>query len=38
MFCDELSIGHDDAQYKSLKAVMDRGIEGRPENVVIYAT
>ncbi|MEJ6479154.1 MAG: ATP-binding protein, partial [Octadecabacter sp.] len=38
MFCDDLSFGHDDSHYKSLKAVLDGGIEGRPENVVLYAT
>jgi len=38
LFCDDLSFGHDDAQYKSLKAVLDGGIEGRPGNVVLYAT
>jgi predicted AAA+ superfamily ATPase len=38
LFCDDLSFGNDDAQYKSLKAVLDGGIEGRPENVVLYAT
>ena len=38
MFCDDLSFGNDDAHYKSLKAVLDGGIEGRPENVVLYAT
>lgn len=38
LFCDDLSFGHDDAQYKSLKAVLDGGIEGRPENVILYAT
>jgi predicted AAA+ superfamily ATPase len=38
IFCDDLSFGHDDAHYKSLKAVLDGGIEGRPENVVLYAT
>jgi len=38
LFCDDLSFGHDDAQYKSLKAVLDGGIEGRPANVVLYAT
>lgn len=38
LFCDDLSFGHDDAHYKSLKAVLDGGIEGRPENVVFYAT
>ena len=38
LFCDDLSSSHDDAHYKSLKAVLDGGIEGRPENVVLYAT
>lgn len=38
LFCDDLSFGHDDAHYKSLKAVLDGGIQGRPENVVFYAT
>src|SRR6056297_1296963 len=38
LFCDDLSFGHDDEHYKSLKAVLDGGIEGRPENVVFYAT
>lgn len=38
LFCDDLSFGHDDAHYKSLKAVLDGGIEGRPPNVVLYAT
>ena len=38
LFCDDLSFGQDDAHYKSLKAVLDGGIEGRPENVVLYAT
>jgi len=38
MFCDDLSFGHDDSYYKSLKAVLDGGIEGRPRNVVFYAT
>lgn len=38
LFCDDLSFGHDDAHYKSLKAMLDGGIEGRPENVVLYAT
>ncbi len=38
LFCDDLSFGHDDAHYKSLKAVLDGGIEGRPANVVFYAT
>lgn len=38
LFCDDLSFSHDDSHYKSLKAVLDGGIEGRPENVVFYAT
>lgn len=38
MFCDDLSFSHDDQHYKSLKAVLDGGIEGRPENVLFYAT
>ncbi len=38
LFCDDLSFDRDDSHYKSLKAVLDGGIEGRPENVVFYAT
>ena len=38
LFCDDLSFSHDDEQYKSLKAVLDGGIAGRPENVLFYAT
>ncbi len=38
LFCDDLSFGHDDEHYKSLKAVLDGGIEGRPDNVIFYAT
>jgi predicted AAA+ superfamily ATPase len=38
LFCDDLSFGQDDQHYKSLKAVLDGGIEGRPENVLFYAT
>ncbi|MDE3080982.1 MAG: ATP-binding protein [Paracoccaceae bacterium] len=38
LFCDDLSFSHDDEHYKSLKAVLDGGIEGRPKNVVFYAT
>ena len=38
LFCDDLSFEKDDSHYKSLKAVLDGGIEGRPENVVLYAT
>ena len=38
LFCDDLSFDHDDTAYKSLKAALDGGIEGRPDNVVLYAT
>jgi uncharacterized protein len=38
VFCDDLSFEHQDADYKSLKSVLDGGIMGRPENVVFYAT
>ena len=38
MYCDDLSFSHDDTQYKSLKAVLDGGVEGRPDNVILYAT
>ena len=38
MFCDDLSFDADDTSYKSLKAVLEGGIEGRPENVILYAT
>ncbi|MFB9224036.1 ATP-binding protein [Paracoccus cavernae] len=38
LFSDDLSFSHDDSQYKSLKAVLDGGIAGRPENVILYAT
>ncbi len=38
IFCDDLSFDGDDASYKSLKAVLEGGIEGRPENVILYAT
>jgi predicted AAA+ superfamily ATPase len=38
VFCDDLSFDVDDTSYKSLKAVLEGGIEGRPENVVFYAT
>ncbi|MEO1206436.1 MAG: ATP-binding protein [Pseudomonadota bacterium] len=38
LFCDDLSFDHDDTAYKSLKAVLDGGVEGRPDNVVFYAT
>ena len=35
LFCDDLSFAQDDQHYKSLKAVLDGGIEGRPENVIL---
>ncbi|MDT0682719.1 ATP-binding protein [Roseicyclus sp. F158] len=38
LFCDDLSFSHDDQHYKSLKAVLDGGVRGRPDNVVFYAT
>mgnify|MGYP001028097194 CR=1 FL=1 len=38
LYCDDLSFSHDDKHYKSLKAVLDGGIEGRPDNVIFYAT
>jgi predicted AAA+ superfamily ATPase len=38
LFCDDLSFSHDDQHYKSLKAVLDGGIAGRPDNVLFYAT
>ncbi|TPW29577.1 ATP-binding protein [Pararhizobium mangrovi] len=38
LFCDDLSFDHDDTAYKSLKAALEGGIEGRPDNVVFYAT
>jgi len=38
LFSDDLSFSHDDTQYKSLKAVLDGGISGRPSNVILYAT
>ena len=38
LYCDDLSFSHDDQHYKSLKAVLDGGIEGRPANVILYAT
>src|SRR6185503_15501765 len=38
VFCDDLSFDKDDTTYKSLKAVLEGGIEGRPENVIFYAT
>ena len=38
LFCDDLSFDHDDTSYKSLKAALEGGVEGRPANVVLYAT
>ncbi|HET7716340.1 MAG TPA: ATP-binding protein [Bauldia sp.] len=38
LFCDDLSFDGDDTSYKSLKAALEGGIEGRPDNVVFYAT
>jgi predicted AAA+ superfamily ATPase len=38
IFCDDLSFEKEDADYKALKSVLDGGIEGRPANVLFYAT
>ncbi|MYJ70777.1 MAG: ATP-binding protein, partial [Rhodospirillaceae bacterium] len=38
LFCDDLSFDGQDTSYKSLKAVLEGGIEGRPANVIFYAT
>ncbi len=38
LFCDDLSFESEDSTYKSLKAVLEGGVEGRPENVIFYAT
>lgn len=38
IFCDDLSFEHEDADYKALKSVLEGGIEGRPDNVLFYAT
>jgi predicted AAA+ superfamily ATPase len=38
LFCDDLSFDHDDTSYKSLKAALEGGVEGRPTNTVLYAT
>ncbi|MCM2294277.1 ATP-binding protein [Allorhizobium sp. BGMRC 0089] len=38
VFCDDLSFDHDDTAYKSLKAALDGGLEGRPDSVLFYAT
>ncbi|SOD93982.1 ATP-binding protein [Caenispirillum bisanense] len=38
LFCDDLSFDGDDSSYKSLKAVLEGGVEGRPDTVILYAT
>ncbi|MGY6709780.1 MAG: ATP-binding protein [Rhizobiaceae bacterium] len=38
LFCDDLSFDQDDTSYKSLKAALEGGVEGRPHNVIFYAT
>lgn len=38
VFCDDLSFDNGEVSYKSLKSVLDGGLEGRPDNVVFYAT
>jgi len=38
LFCDDLSFDKDDTSYKSLKAALEGGIEGRPDNTILYAT
>jgi predicted AAA+ superfamily ATPase len=38
IFCDDLSFDKEEASYKSLKTILDGGLEGRPENVLFYAT
>ncbi len=38
LFCDDLSFESEDSSYKSLKAVLEGGIEGRPDNVIFYAS
>jgi predicted AAA+ superfamily ATPase len=38
VFCDDLSFDEGDTSYKSLKAVLEGGVEGRPDNVILYAT
>ena len=38
LFCDDLSFEVEDTTFKSLKAVLEGGIEGRPENIIFYAT
>src|ERR1700712_5850650 len=38
VFCDDLSFDKDETSYKSLKTILDGGLEGRPDNVLFYAT
>ncbi|MGI9366314.1 MAG: ATP-binding protein, partial [Rhizobiaceae bacterium] len=38
LFCDDLSFDHDDTSYKALKAALDGGVEGKPDNALFYAT
>ncbi|MEO6015091.1 MAG: ATP-binding protein [Devosia sp.] len=38
LFCDDLSFDKDETSYKSLKTILDGGLEGRPDNVLFYAT
>ncbi len=38
VFCDDLSFEAEDTSYKALKTMLEGGIEGRPENVIFYAT
>jgi hypothetical protein len=38
LFCDDLSFDGEDTSFKSLKAILEGGIEGRPENIIFYAT
>ena len=38
IFCDDLSFGADESEYKSLKALLDGGVESRPQNILFYAT
>jgi uncharacterized protein len=38
LFCDDMSFDGEDSSYKSLKAALEGGIEGRPDNVILYAT
>ncbi len=38
LFCDDLSFDENDSSYKSLKAILDGGVQNRPDNVILYAT